>query len=647
MKAYFILALLIILAESVNSVALDNYNVNSYLIIDISISSNITSSFDGSSDLKYLRANLSLMPRPYFLQEIQALEAYSKPSALVNKNTENILFEWDTLSSFYNLNVDSRIKTLNKINSIPHIQFPIRNLDTEYMQYLEPEKITDINQDIIEKTNSLVQGDDDLFQATYKIAEWVKSNIKYDLNTLTETASQKSSWVFQNKEGVCDEITSLFISMARAAGIPARFVTGMVYTNLNNDFGNHGWAEVYFPGYGWVPFDVTFGQYGWIDPSHIKLADNLDAGEPSIKFIWKAYNAEINPSEISLKANVVSIGNAINPILKLQAGTLFDNIGQGSYVPLEVSVENPLNSYISTSLIITKAPELTEENVKQVLLSPYEKKSVFWTVKVPENLENGYVYTSQIQVTDTYGSISETKLHYSKNYKTTSISEANEKIDEINSLNKEQVSEDLSINCKTNSLQYYVNDTARIECKLINLGMETLNSLNVCLEQSCQTLDLSVDEQKMITYNIQLSDTNKKIYGITAKNQDINVESFIKIDVSNSGPLKVYSIETPDEINYDERFTLSFFMASINDLKDLKIQINDFTPLLLEDLVDSREIQFSLKGKSFVEKPLIITITYKDQNNREFRFEKNVNIRVLNVPWYSKLLLLLEKLFSL
>ena len=124
----------------------------------------------------------------------------------------------------------------------------------------------------------------------FKIGEWTKKNIKYDLSTLTESVSQKASWVLKNKEGVCDELTNLFISMLRSVGIPARFVTGMVYTNMESSWGNHGWAEVYFPGKGRVPWDVTFGQFGWVDPSHVKLDDDVDSGESSVNYKWRSRN---------------------------------------------------------------------------------------------------------------------------------------------------------------------------------------------------------------------------------------------------------------------------------------------------------------------------------------------------------------------
>ena len=83
-----------------------------------------------------------------------------------------------------------------------------------------------------------------MYVVTFKVAKWIQENVKYDLSTLTADVVQKSSWVLSNKEGVCDEITNLFISMLRVVGIPARFVSGTVYSNVINNWGGHGWGDI-------------------------------------------------------------------------------------------------------------------------------------------------------------------------------------------------------------------------------------------------------------------------------------------------------------------------------------------------------------------------------------------------------------------
>ncbi len=75
------------------------------------------------------------------------------------------------------------------------------------------------------------------------------------------------TFLFEDQEGVCEQYVTALVVMARALGIPARLTTGYgagTYNPITNYYevrlsDAHSWAEVYFPGHGWVPFDPTPG----------------------------------------------------------------------------------------------------------------------------------------------------------------------------------------------------------------------------------------------------------------------------------------------------------------------------------------------------------------------------------------------------
>ena len=66
--------------------------------------------------------------------------------------------------------------------------------------------------------------------------------------------------VLSGGSGSCSEYTMSFIAMCRAAGIPARYEAGgHIRGELPyEDTVFHRWAQVYFPGVGWVPVDCTW-----------------------------------------------------------------------------------------------------------------------------------------------------------------------------------------------------------------------------------------------------------------------------------------------------------------------------------------------------------------------------------------------------
>lgn len=75
-------------------------------------------------------------------------------------------------------------------------------------------------------------------------------------------------FLFDLQRGYCDYYATAFIVMARSLGIPARMATG--YAVGSWDFSQmqwtiteaqaHSWPEVYFPQYGWIPFEPTAGR---------------------------------------------------------------------------------------------------------------------------------------------------------------------------------------------------------------------------------------------------------------------------------------------------------------------------------------------------------------------------------------------------
>ncbi|MEM8698603.1 MAG: transglutaminase family protein [Pseudomonadota bacterium] len=82
--------------------------------------------------------------------------------------------------------------------------------------------------------------------------------------------------------GVCQDLTHVFIASARAMGMPARYVTGYLLEDADEDgatpeLATHAWAEVYLDGLGWTGFDPTHE----VCPAdrHIRLCSGFDAAD--------------------------------------------------------------------------------------------------------------------------------------------------------------------------------------------------------------------------------------------------------------------------------------------------------------------------------------------------------------------------------
>lgn len=102
----------------------------------------------------------------------------------------------------------------------------------------------------------------------------VNNMVEYDASFAGE--DKPSSWVMQNKRGVCVEFDNLLTALLRVSGIPTRYIVGYTYSNKDSKFMGHSWVEVLASDNSWISFDPTWLQGGYLDATHIKTAAMLE-----------------------------------------------------------------------------------------------------------------------------------------------------------------------------------------------------------------------------------------------------------------------------------------------------------------------------------------------------------------------------------
>ena len=451
------------------------------------------------------------------------------------------------------------IETQNKRLAVKDkISFPLNPQAVQGLeQYLEAtETIDSDNPAVIAKASELAQGEDDLFKVVFNLASWVEENIEYDLNTVTSSASQKASWVLQNEQGVCDEMTSLFVAMARSLGIPARFVSGISYTNsqevinaVGSNWAGHGWAEVYFPDLGWVSFDVTFNQYGYLDVTHIKLRDGFDPKEPAVKYEWLSDGVKLEKGKLDLDVTVEGKGTIVPEQILLEQELLAHEVGFGSYNLVKGIVRNNANYYAATALnlAVPKEVEVIGRNRRNILLHPNEVRETFWIVKLPENLQENYIYTfpiriyseKNISVDDTFTAQAEKNI-YSK-----------AEIEELTIQDEEKsYSQKITFDCQYKK-EIRVGEEAPVSCSIKNTGNTNLNEVTFCVGQSCETVDLLLNQKKSTQIAVKGEKAGWHKVILSAENHLIEKKTSLEYAVLDE-PNLVISAKYPQVIRFGD-----------------------------------------------------------------------------------------------
>ncbi len=612
---------------------------NSYESLDIktTLSSQLNVDYVKSSPrLDYVVANLTFFPINNEFQDAD-ISYSSNPIAEITFKDDSILYKWEDVEDnklIYNLNADISTRTnLKKIKE--KVKFPISNTEglEEYVK--ESKTVTSNDPNIRRLASELAEGEDDLFIVVSKIAVWTKNNINYSLETLTEKVSQDASWVLENRKGVCDELTSLFVAMLRSINIPARFVTGQAYTSVFEDFGNHAWAEVYFPGYGWVPFDPTYGQIGYVDSTHISMKDSIDVSESSVVYSWFSYGVEISTDELNVKSKVVNKGELHRENVDINLRFLEENVGGGSYVPIRVQVKNPNDYYLPLNVFITKAPKKIENKEEVILLKPFQVKNLFFIIEIPEDLEINYVYTSSVEVSDNFQNSDSEEIKFGEQYDVVSFEEANSKILKLQEEDEKIYSANIETECSKDKEFYYKYENIYLSCNFKNIGNVILDNLDLCYLDQCEKVNLDIGEEMHLDIDLKATDVEKELL-IELDNENVAKNVFFDLNILKDPNLTITSIDYPENVDYSGDYKISFVLNSDSEIKDVVIKLGDDKVFDIPSLKDSNDFSIDFKGDKFYNKEQDLSISYKDLNDNPYSINQEININVNNIPFYVK-----------
>ncbi|MBI4115173.1 MAG: transglutaminase domain-containing protein [Candidatus Omnitrophica bacterium] len=136
--------------------------------------------------------------------------------------------------------------------------FASSNHETGVNRYLKPNHLMVVNDEVRKRTQQAIHGKRNLLEQARGIYENVINWMKYD-KTIPGWGRGDTARACLLGKGNCTDFHSLFISMAHAAEIPARFKIGLtVPDGAEGEIpGYHCWAEFYEEGKGWQPVDAS------------------------------------------------------------------------------------------------------------------------------------------------------------------------------------------------------------------------------------------------------------------------------------------------------------------------------------------------------------------------------------------------------
>jgi LPXTG-motif cell wall-anchored protein len=119
--------------------------------------------------------------------------------------------------------------------------------------------------DAILLAHRLSSGSDSQLEVVRRVEDYLTGgHFRYTTDVKEPGSDPLFEFLFETRAGYCQHFAGAAALLLRLAGVPTRVVSGFAtgkrtgettYTVRDEDA--HAWIEVYFPGYGWVPFNPT------------------------------------------------------------------------------------------------------------------------------------------------------------------------------------------------------------------------------------------------------------------------------------------------------------------------------------------------------------------------------------------------------
>ncbi len=284
------------------------YTLYSYNLLDKEIASNPAGLFIA------LAGGNPPLPGSMSQREFSELmQSYLSKNYLANNlNSSNI-------KSFYTSSVPDAL-----MNTLASDRKNFIQSEQDYRLFLY-DKYTQLPQDLKEKVQGLLKEKGLMTAGTTRrfsplssikpydsVNEMVSAVKRYLQTTCTYTLTpgrvpdgQDFTYYFltENHKGYCVHFATAAAAMLRAMGVPARYAEGYIVTDDDyksavggwanvKDSHAHAWVEIYYPGLGWQPVDVTPG----FNVAENQMQDNLKQSESPASSAPPQSKAESSPS---------------------------------------------------------------------------------------------------------------------------------------------------------------------------------------------------------------------------------------------------------------------------------------------------------------------------------------------------------------
>ena len=166
-----------------------------------------------------------------------------------------------------------------------------------FKKYLAATSLAPVTGEVARLAHSITKDKKTIREKARAIYDWICDQMHRDPG-VKGCGSGDVCLILDRRGGKCVDIHSVFVALARAAGVPAREVFGIrqgkdKVTDITKWY--HCWGEFYEPGYGWVVVDPA-------DVTKAMLVEGLSRDNPKIKRLREYFWGTVEPYRLRLSS---------------------------------------------------------------------------------------------------------------------------------------------------------------------------------------------------------------------------------------------------------------------------------------------------------------------------------------------------------
>jgi transglutaminase-like putative cysteine protease len=203
--------------------------------------------------------------------------------------TPMLYVRWDKYSKIRQLSFTFRAER-EEVKRRDFLSHEVAWNPVDFSLYLAATRLGPIDGEVKKLADEITKGKQGVLAKAKAIYDWTVENTYRNPDTRGCGLGDVYR-LLQEPGGKCTDISSIYVALARAAGVPAREVFGIRMgkkTTQDISTWQHCWAEFFLPGYGWVPVDPA-------DVRKMMLVEKLELNNKKTKeyreYFWGGIDA--------------------------------------------------------------------------------------------------------------------------------------------------------------------------------------------------------------------------------------------------------------------------------------------------------------------------------------------------------------------